>query len=361
MKSSAIAFSATFLVAATFASFAAAADAFAVFKSSDHGRSWMRSDAGMPGQSRINAFGSVDGVLFAGTDSGIFISRDEALSWQLATAAAMSSGRIISFATLGQRVFAGTDGHGLLVSSDAGASWALERTFPSRKVRCLLAHVGKVYAGTDANGVFASNDAGQTWTPLSTGLPSRAQVFALSAVRGRMFAGLYSQGLYAWDEPNQSWGQTGRVKPLALAGARDALIAGHNPGGLHWSVDLGASWSRGVAESPAVGLLLLLPSDDSGELSAEAPVWELASDDGLVFAGASAGIYYSEDRGRTWTRARRGLPEKSPGIAFLLKQDFVLAGTLIEKGNGEPDGAANESQPIRSEPNRTSSAAGSRR
>jgi photosystem II stability/assembly factor-like uncharacterized protein len=361
MKSSAIAFSATFLVAATFARFAAAADAFAVFKSSDHGRSWMRSDAGMPGQSRFNAFGSVDGVLFAGTDSGIYISRDEALSWQPATGAAMSSGRIISFATLGRRVFAGTDGNGLLVSSDGGASWTLERTFPSKKVRCLLAHDGKVYAGTDANGVFAFNDAGQFWSHLSAGLPSHAQVFALSAVRGKLFAGLYSRGLYAWDEQKQSWAKTGPVTPLALASNQDTLIAGHNPGGLYWSGDLGASWSKGVAESHGVGPSVSLLPDDSGELSSEAPVWELGADDGLVCVGASAGIYYSKDRGRTWTRARRGLPEKSPGIAFLLKRDFVLAGALIRDSNDEQDGAANGSQPIRSETSRTSSAAGSRR
>jgi hypothetical protein len=214
----------------------------------------------------------------------------------------------------------------------------LERAFPSEKVRCLLAHDGKVYAGTDTDGVFAANAAGQPWTYLSAGLPSHAQVFALSAVRGRLFAGLYARGLYAWDEQNHSWVKTGPVTPLALASVHDTLIAGHNPGGLYWSGDLGASWSKGVAVGHAVGPLVSLHSDNSGELSSEAPVWELGSnDDGLVLAGAAAGIYYSEDRGRTWVRARKGLPEKSPGIAFLLKRDFVLAGTLIEESNGEPD------------------------
>ena len=109
----------TLLIAATFTNCAVAAEAFAIFESKDGGRSWKRSDAGMPGRSRINGFGSMDGVLFAGTNSGIFTSKDEALSWQPAEGGAMSSGRITSFATLGQKVFAGTDGNGLLVSSDA--------------------------------------------------------------------------------------------------------------------------------------------------------------------------------------------------------------------------------------------------
>src|SRR4030095_5051702 len=200
MKSSAIRFTTTLLVAVTFGAMAVAADAFAVFKSHDGGRSWTRSDAGMPGQSRVNAFGSADEALFAGTDTGIFISRDNSLSWKSGTGAAMSSGRIVSFATVGQNVFAGTDGNGMLVSSDHGESWSLQGTFPSRKVRCLLALNGRLYAGTDAEGVFASDDAERSWSRLSTGLPALGQVFALAAVEGRLFAALYSRGVYVLGE-----------------------------------------------------------------------------------------------------------------------------------------------------------------
>lgn len=106
------------LVTATLISFATAAERFAVFKSSDRGQSWIRSDSGLPGPSRINAFGSADEALFAGTDAGIFTSQDEALSWQPATGVAMSSGRIISFATLGRKVFVGTDGNGIVGDDD---------------------------------------------------------------------------------------------------------------------------------------------------------------------------------------------------------------------------------------------------
>lgn len=322
-------------LAATLASFAAAEETFAVFKSNDRGQSWTRSDAGMPRRSRINAFGSSGEVLFAGTDSGIFTTRDKALTWQPATGAAMASGRIISFAALGQSVFAGIDGKGLLVSPDGGASWASERKYPSEKVRCLLALDGKIYAGTEASGVFVTTGVGQPWTQLAAGLPSYAQVFALSAVKGRLFAGLYSRGLYAWDELKRVWVKTGLLTPLALASVQETLIAGHNPGGLYWSGDWGASWSKGGAEGHASGPLVPLPSEGSGELSSEAAVWELGSGHGLVFAGASAGIYYSEDRGRTWKRARRGLPENSPGIAFLVTPDAILAGTLLTRRDGE--------------------------
>jgi photosystem II stability/assembly factor-like uncharacterized protein len=152
-----------------------------------------------------------------------------------------------------------------------------------------------------------------------------------------VFAGLYSRGLYAWDEEKQSWEKTGSVAPLALGSVRDTLIAGHNPGGLFWSADLGTTWSKGAAGDHAAGPLVPLLSRESGALPSEAPVWELGAIDDVVFAGAAAGIYLSDDHGRTWTRARGGLPHRSPAVAFLLKRDIVLAGTLIEGSAAEPE------------------------
>jgi photosystem II stability/assembly factor-like uncharacterized protein len=308
---------------------------------------------------RVNAFASLGGTLFAGTDSGIFKSHDKAQSWWPATGVAMSSGRIVGFATLGRKVFAGTIDRGMLVSTNEGKSWALNAALPAQKVRCLLAHRGRLYVGTDAEGVFVSNDTGQNWVSLFQDFPADAQVFALSAVEDRVFAGLYSKGLYSWNEQEHRWTKAGSISPLVLASIDDTLVAGQNPGGLNWSADLGVSWSKGAART--AGQFTLELFNGTGELSNEAAVWELAAYDELVIAGASTGIYYSEDRGRTWTRARAGLPSESPGVSFLLEKTFVLAGTTISSASGEPDSSPNGSQSIPSEINTTSSAAGSRR
>lgn len=300
MKPTTIRSAVMLVLALVLAGTAAAAEKYAVFRSTDRGRSWSRADSGIPARSRINAFGSKGGVLFAGTDAGIFISGDGARSWRPATGAAKSSSRILSFATLGREVFASADGGGILVSADDGGSWRRAPALPSKKVRCLLVHEKRLHAGTDAHGVFVLDSDRQVWTPLRPGLPALAQVFAMSGVEGRLFAALYSKGLYVWDKQEDHWTKVSTVSPLALAAVDGALVAGHNPGGLHWSGDLGASWSKGVAAGHAFGPLTTLNPDDPGELSSEAPVWELGSnDEGLVLAGASAGIYYSTDRGRT--------------------------------------------------------------
>jgi len=281
----------------------------------------------MPGNARINAFISAGDTRLAGTDSGIFVSHDEGQSWHAAAGAAASSGRVVTFATLGQSVYAGTDRSGMLVSHNEAATRRVDAGFPSKNVRCLLQEQGKLYAGTDAEGVFLSSDRGGSWKQLTEGFPSLAQVFALTALKGKLFAALYSKGLYTWDDGNRRWSKTGPVSPLVLATIGDTLVAGHNPGGIYTSDDLGATWSKATLN--AFGDLASSLPDRPGELSSDAPVWELASGAGRLFAGAASGIYYSEDNGRSWTRARIGLPEESPGVAFLVRREVILAATLV--------------------------------
>jgi BNR/Asp-box repeat len=304
-------------------------ESYAIFKTIDRGRSWSPADAGMPGDTRINAFGAVDTSIFAGTDSGIYVSRDQGQSWNPSTGLAMTSGRILGFATLGQSLYVGTDRSGILVSSDLGMTWDAKAGLTSKKIRSLFADQGKLYVGTDGDGAFVTSDRGLSWTSMHQGLPAHAQLFALSAIRGRLFAALYSKGLYTWNEQQSQWIKVGTVAPLALAVVDDTLIAGHNPGGIHWSDDQGATWARGTAG--AIGNLAHTPGPDffSG-FDRDAPIWALAGADDLLFAGASAGIYYSDDRGRSWPRAGAGLPATSPGISFFVNDRFVLAATLVE-------------------------------
>ena len=271
-------------------------------------------DAGLPRDSRINAFASVGDALLAATDSGIFASTDEGKTWRPTS----WTGRVLALVSAGRRSFAGTDGQGVVRSTDGGQTWSPIDGFPPTKVLSLLARGHKIYVGTDGDGVLVSADDGHDWTRMTPGFPVGAQVEGLATVGSRVFAALYSKGLYTWGD--ERWIKAGHVTPFALTATGNVLIAGHNSGGLFRSEDLGVSWTQGVADSIAQFPPVL----------ADAPVWMLASEGDLLFAGVAAGIYYSEDRGATWTRARAGLPEKAPGIAFLLQPDFVLAAVTLK-------------------------------
>lgn len=296
-------------------------DRHVIFRSTDRGRSWSRSDAGLPGNARVNALASVGELVLVGIDSGVYFSTDEGKSWSASVGAPKNLARILSFGKLGKKVFAGTDGGGLIVSSDGGRTWSLVEGFRPQKVRALLSLNETIYAGTDQDGVFASHDGGENWISLTRGFPSGAQIFALGSVNGKLFAELYANGLYRWDAPEERWIKKGNVTPLALASLDDTLVAGHNPGGILWSDDSGATWTQGVAANP----------ENAGELSNNAPIWEMAAGDGLVIAGAASGIFYSDDRGRSWTRARAGLSAESPGISFLVTKKVILAGSIVDQ------------------------------
>ncbi len=238
------------------------------------------------------------------------------------------SNRVHCLASAKGQIYAGTERSGILISSDRGATWSRLAGFPAVKVRCLIQSDEALYAGTETEGVLRSPDGGGSWIRHKLGLPEHAQIFSLAMVKNSLFAGLYSKGLYVLNDPQSRWAKVDRVTPLVLAAAGDTLIAGHNPGGIYWSNDLGSTWSQSVASlAGGLGSTVLGTSE---ELSSNAPVWELGSIDSLSVAGAAAGIFYSEDRGRTWTRARQGLPEESPGISFLVQRNLILAATIVK-------------------------------
>jgi hypothetical protein len=294
---------------------ARAAGKHGIYRTLDRGRSWVRSDQGIDAKFRINGFAELRGRVFAGTDGGVYVSMDEGRTWTLA--AGTSVGRVLSMAVVGDKVFAGTDKIGLIASGDGGLSWTRVRSLTGNYVRSLLASGGTLFAGMDVDGVLGSADGGASWVAMKKGLPLGGQIFAMAESKGRLYAGLYARGLYGWSEGE--WEKVGEVVPLELAALGEMLIAGHNPGGIHWSGDGGKRWAQATA----------VKSSDFGGLTAGAPVWKLGAGSGLAMAGAADGVFVSEDGGRTWARARTGLPTGAPGISFHIGAKYSLAGFVL--------------------------------
>lgn len=317
---------------------------YALFLSKDHGRSWSGADIGTRSDTRINAVASTKTSIIAGTDAGIIISTNSAKSWHPAAIHNPGRARVTCIAHLRNRIFAGTSEGLLLTSSDDGANWQSNPSFPRHWIRSLHVMGQTLYVGTDADHVYGSSNQGETWNHLSAGLPPQSQVFALTSIDDRLFAGLYAKGLYTWSEADHKWfriGASADIRPLALAATGGNLVAGHNPGGIHWSDDLGQNWKRwahadaptpprdGGDSFPSLDSLLFTSPDSS----LDAPIWEMAADAKVAITGAGDGIYYSTDRARTWSRATTGLPANSNGIAFFIRPDMVLAAVIHKPGS----------------------------
>ncbi len=290
-----------------------------LFKSVDHGATWVRAGEGLPNDVRINAFTAAEGLLVAGLDTGVFVSEDAGATWRRSPTGLDAEPRVLTLASEGARVFAGTQKDGVLVSSDSGASWrAVNDGLTDRYIRTLVIQDGMIYAGANRAGVFVSEDSGESWTLMRNGLPEPCQVFDLVLHKGELFAALYHNGLYRWDAGIKQWSRCGDVVPLEVAATEESLVAGHNPGGVFVSPDGGATWSDGNAGLPH-----------------RTPVWTLAADDDLVIVGTTGTIgveviclFASSDGGVSWRRSDAGLPRSAAPVSFLMNRDCILVGVV---------------------------------
>ncbi|MGQ9626781.1 MAG: WD40/YVTN/BNR-like repeat-containing protein [Anaerolineae bacterium] len=264
-----------------------------------------------------------DGICFAARHSGLYRSEDGGLTWQNAYASLELDKPLITAAVAvspnfeaDRSVFAGVPG-GILRSVDGGKSWYISGLpSPPPFISTLVvspnfAQDGTLLAGTMEDGVFRSTDRGSHWSPCNFGL---LDLNVLSMAISPEFA------------------------------TDETLFVG-TVSGIFRSTNGGRAWRE-----------VNFPSDF-------APVLSLAispnyADDGILFAGTeSFGLFFSDDRGNSWTRLGEEIltgavnaiilspnfPEKPDilallGDALLISRDFGRrwsdwkAGLSIEQG-----------------------------
>jgi len=291
-------------------------------------------------------------IVYAGTTEGLYKTLDGGHTFQPMTGPEVIVNDVFVDPRNPERVLLATDRGGVLVSSDAGASFiAANEGFSGRKVEALLvdrAHPTRLYAGLvndkSFGGVFVSSDSGAHWAQISAGLDS-LDVFALAqSADGSILAGT-SHGIFALesgDNPNSATSASpnhwfprniiantqektatethmgvrvnvakqvkepertleSRVTALELSG--EAWVAA-TTGGLFTSRDHGATWQGG----PVMGAVDYL---------------SVAAQGRTLAAAHPDGVALSTDNGRSW------MPMGTPAMLTRIHRvAFSADGTL---------------------------------
>jgi photosystem II stability/assembly factor-like uncharacterized protein len=289
--------------------------------------------------------------VLAGTASGqVFRTADGGDSWQAAGASLPFRGWIVSDLVFAPEepttVWAalrsawGQDGF-VAVSTDGAKTWT-ERSdgLPGRQVYALATAPGTIYAATRL-GVWASRDEGGSWQHLTAGHSKIRKVTSLLVDPEeplRVFAGTWRRA-YRSEDGGRNWrgvfdGMVLDSEVFSLhtvPGNSDELWAS-TCGWVYRSADRGGSWRRfsnGLSERRTPSFQVLpdgtklagtvagvYRSDDDGsswQLVTPRDLVALAIEHhperpGRVFVGTEgAGVWRSEDGGRTFEMASRGL------------------------------------------------------
>ena len=190
---------------------------------------------------------------------------------------------------------------------------------------------GRLFAGFSGEGVFRLGPGEESWQAANRGL-GRLEIISLASDdAGGLLAGSGDGELYRTTDGGElwtllsgrsvatgrwSWGNRGRGRRverlpttpvrslLKLGGSRTRMLAGTDSG-IYLSDDLADSWEPSNRGLPGAD-----PETGEAPLAVNALVWDRGAE--MLWAGTSAGVFQSADRGKQWAPINRGLPATDP-------------------------------------------------
>ena len=272
------------------------------YKTTDGAASWTPVRFGERFYLQAWAIDPLDSAnVYAGTTAGVFKSTDEGRSW-IKTNSGLTSLDVRALAVDPKNpvtVYAATSGGGLFKSTDRGSRWspanagltntnvqslALDATNPSR-----------MFVGTWGGGVFKSLDGGQRWNPINSGLASpHIGTVVLDPRRPSVaYAAPYQQGIFRTTDDGATWNAIntglGQLSVNALAvDPVDTSVLYAGADGVYKSTNGGGNWTRIVSGLDANSYAYTLVIDPANPLT--------------VYAGCNTGPYKSTDGGSNWTK-----------------------------------------------------------
>ena len=313
------------------------ADAAGVYRSTNGGSNWSPAAAGLPIGKIIRSLISSGAYVFAGTQNeGIYRSSDHGDSWVKTDANnnLLAQQLVLAFCPNDKALFAGA-GNGIYKSTDGGATF--QRTldgFPQNigvTVYSLSVSGGNILAAVEVllsqtnalEAIFYSSDDGSTWHQAT--IPANVSFVSSVASDGSplAYAGVYTQssfdtGLYKSTDAGLTW----TFRPALMQDIDRVAANGSNvlAGGLFegfYSTDFGESWN--VSSPP-------------GNCPSGCGIFTYTLRGSSIFSGDEAGMFLSTDSGASWIPVNEGFPAcPTPDIeASCADSSYLFAGTSGE-------------------------------
>lgn len=268
-----------------------------------------------------------DGIIYAGTSSGVFVSTNSGQTWDW-SGKDIKNQEVTSLAVNGKNnnVFAGLTFQGIYRSTDHGNSWtAASNGLPTDFINDIVANSsGDLFAaaGYDLSSVeiYISKDNGQTWSWSSTGVSGNiVDALAINS-KGDLFAGASIGGVYLSINNGKSWDTVSNGLPSDViinclaVNKKDDLFAGAI-GKIYRSTDNGNSWKE------------ITTGFNPGKYADVEKI--VVNPVGDIFAGTSNGIFRSTDNGDHWTAIDTGLTNQQVFSLIISTNGNLLAGSYF--------------------------------
>jgi len=313
-------------------------DAAGIYRSTNEGVSWQPAATGLPVASLIRGQIGFGAYVFAGTQGdGIYRSSDHGNTWTKTDVnnSLLSHQLVFAFCIKDNALYAGA-ANGIYKSTDDGTTF--QRTLngfpPNINVTAysLTVSSGNILAAVNISfspsqgleGIFYSPDDGSNWHQANLPLQPTFVSAVASDGTSRAYAGVYGQsfsvtGLYQSTDAGVTWISRTDVlqvdiERLAVKGSNvlaSTLFTGF------FSTDFGETWGSstpGVCLPFGCGVATYTLRDNS------------------IFAGNSAGMFLSTDSGASWTDINQGFPTCPMPVveASCVDNNYVFAGTFGE-------------------------------
>lgn len=274
-----------------------------IYRSTDQGTSWQRTDKGLPSAAIVNDFALHNGMYFAATAAhGMYVSKDHLRSWIKTGTGLPQDIKIDAVEGTGKILLLGSNQYGIYLSADNGVSWhAANNGLTNLTVRCLYVHGSLILAGTNG-GIFVSRNNGKSWKQVF----ANKQVNGFTALNGKIYAGINKGALLSVDN-GDTWSFIFDKHTLhnivndgeyVFALCYGPIVLKTKDDGVHWIQS-----DRGLPD------LYTFHVQRTG---------------GRLIACQWDGIYKSDNNGDSWEKSSNGLPVDAAFTELLITNDGII-------------------------------------